>query len=43
MKRIKRFIGSEIWYLSESFNFSLGRFGPICLDWMIGSKGKRVD
>lgn len=43
MRYIKQFIGREIWYLSESFNISLGIFAPTIFGWMIGSKGKRND
>ena len=41
MRRVKKFIGSEIWYISESFNISLGRFAPIVFGWMVGVKGNK--
>lgn len=38
---MKKLIAREIWYISESFNISLGRFAPIIFGWMIGSKNKK--
>lgn len=39
---MRKIIAKEIWYLSESFNIPLGRFAPVIVGWMLGTRGNKT-